>query len=99
VIRIFPDHAPDIGLERHAYANFAVATARPKIFFPPVVADSAMVTDFVSGSTAFTRPLNTISAPLPSLGTGTTAVNLTLYSVTAAGSPTHDVTYPPPRPM
>ena len=51
-----------------------------------------MVTDFVSGSTDFTRPLNTISAPTPSLGTGTTAVNRTLYSVTAPGSPTHDVT-------
>ena len=57
-----------------------------------MVAVSAMVTDFVSGSTDFTRPLNTISAPTPSLGTGTTAVNRTLYSVTAAGSPTQEVT-------
>src|SRR5690242_7292579 len=73
-------------------ASFAVATARPKIFFPPAVAVNAMVTDFVSGSTDFTLPLNTISAPTPSFGTGTTAVNRTLYSVTAAGSPTHDVT-------
>ncbi|COX70806.1 Uncharacterised protein [Mycobacterium tuberculosis] len=53
---------------------------------------SAMVTDLLSGSTDFTRPLNTSSAPLPSLGTGTTAVNRTLYSVTAPGSPTQDVT-------
>ncbi|CFS29853.1 Uncharacterised protein [Mycobacterium tuberculosis] len=51
-----------------------------------------MVTDLLSGSTDFTRPLNTSSAPLPSLGTGTTAVNRTLYSVTAPGSPTQDVT-------
>jgi hypothetical protein len=27
------------------YASFAVATARPKIFFPPEVADRPMVTD------------------------------------------------------
>ena len=54
------------------YASFADAMARPKIFLPPEVAEIAMVTDFVSGSTDFTRPLNTISAPTPSLGTGTT---------------------------
>ena len=35
------------------YASFAVATARPKIFFPPVVADSAMVTDLVFGVNGF----------------------------------------------
>src|ERR1700722_3256018 len=81
------------------YANFADAIARPKIFFPSAVAVNAIVTDLLSGSTDFTLPLNTISAPLPSLGTGTTAVNRTLYSVTAPGSPTHDVTKPPPRPI
>lgn len=66
--------------------------ALPKIFLPPVVAVSAMVTDLVSGSVDLTRPLKTSSAPLPSLGTGTTAVNRTLYSVTAPGSPIHAVT-------
>ena len=59
------------------YANFADAMARPKIFLPPVVAVSAIVTDLVSGSTDLTLPLKTSSAPLPSLGTGTTAVNRT----------------------
>ena len=51
-----------------SYANFAVATARPKIFFPPVVAEIAMVTDFDSASTDFTRPLNTSSAPTAVVG-------------------------------
>src|SRR6201999_1989744 len=98
-VGVVPHHSEDVGIDRHRYANFAAAMARPKIFLPPVVAVIAIVTDLSSGSTDFTRPVNTISAPLPSLGTGTTAVNRTLYSVTAPGSPTHEVTKPPPRPM
>jgi len=36
------------------YASFAVAMgAAEDLLFPPDVADSAMVTDFVSGSTDF----------------------------------------------
>ncbi|CQA10172.1 Uncharacterised protein [Mycobacteroides abscessus] len=56
-----------------------------------MVAVSAMVTDLASASTDLTRPLKTISAPTPSLGTVTKLVKRTLYSVTAAGSPIHSV--------
>ncbi len=42
-------HSQDVGFERHLYASFAVAVARPKIFLPPVVADNAMTTDLASG--------------------------------------------------
>ena len=66
--------------------------ARPKIFLPPWVAVSAIVATLFSSSTDLTRPLKMMSAPTPSLGTGTIEVNRTLYSVTAPGSPTHSVT-------
>ena len=33
-------------LSATSHASFAVATARPKIFFPPAVAVNAIVTDF-----------------------------------------------------
>jgi len=65
-VRVLPRHPVDVGIDRHRYANFADATARPKIFLPPAVAVMAIVTDLLSGSSDLTRPVNTISAPLPS---------------------------------
>jgi len=41
----------DVGLEGYRYASLATATARPKIFFSPTVAESAMraaVVNFVA---------------------------------------------------
>ena len=52
-VGIVVDHPQDVRIEWHAYASFAVAMARPKIFFPPVVADSAMVIDFDLGLNGF----------------------------------------------
>src|SRR5690606_20217851 len=78
--------------------NWTVAVARPKILRPPDLATMAITAVRVSGSTDLILPVNSTSAGSVAL-TNTGLVNRTLYSLTAPGLPSQDVTNPPPRPM